>query len=84
MEIYKDVTGCKLVVPRTSDAVLLGTAMAAAVTGGLYANLASAGEHMYPGGTEYLPDPRKRALYDREYRRFLAMYRHRDELERIA
>lgn len=84
MELYRDVTGCKVVVPKTSDAVLLGTAMAAAVAGGIHADLASAGARMYPGAAAHLPDPGKRALYDREYRRFLAMYRHRDELDRTS
>lgn len=83
MELYRDVTGCKLVVPKTSDAVLLGTAMAAAAAGGIYADLASAGAGMYPGGTDILPDPNRKAIYDREYRRFLALYRHREELERM-
>ncbi|MBD9373313.1 FGGY-family carbohydrate kinase [Rhizobium sp. ARZ01] len=84
MELYRDVTGRKVVVPKTNDAVLLGTAMGASVAGGLHADLASAGGGMYPGGTEYLPDPGKRDHYDREYRRFLAMYRHREELDRIT
>jgi L-ribulokinase len=35
---------------------------------------------MYPGGDERLPDKAKQALYDRDYRRLLAMYRHRAEL----
>jgi L-ribulokinase len=36
---------------------------------------------MYPGGDERLPDATKQALYDRDDRRLLAMYRHRAELE---
>ena len=84
MELYRDICGCRVVTPATSDAVLLGTAISAAAAGGLYPDLAAAGSAMYPGGTEALPDPAKRAIYDREYRRFLALYRHRDELERIV
>jgi ribulose kinase len=38
---------------------------------------------MYPGGHERHPDPQRQAGYDREYRRFLAMYRHRAELDRM-
>ena len=45
--------------------------------------LASAGHAMYPGGSEHLPDPARKAVYDRDYRRFLALYRHRAELESI-
>jgi len=61
--------------------VLLGTAIAASVACGLHGNLAAAGEAMYPGGDVRLPDKGKRALYDRDYRRLLAMHRHRAELE---
>jgi FGGY-family pentulose kinase len=84
MELYRDVTGCRVVVPDTNDAVLLGTAMVAAVAGGLYPDLPSAGTNMYPGGSEFLPNAALKAGYDRDYRRFLALYRHRAELEAIA
>jgi ribulose kinase len=70
-------------VPETSDAVLLGTAMMAAVAGGLHADLSAAGREMYPGSRVFLPDPARKAGYDRDYRRFLALYRHRAELEAI-
>ena len=83
MELYRDVTGCRVVVPATEDAVLLGTAMVAAVAGGLYPDLPAAGRGMYPGGRELLPDAGRRRRYDRDYRRFLALYRHRAELEAI-
>jgi FGGY-family pentulose kinase len=83
MELYRDVTGCRVVVPDTNDAVLLGTAMVAAVAGGLHADLSAAGAAMYPGGTEFLPDAGRRVSFDRDYRRFLALQRHREELETI-
>jgi L-ribulokinase len=81
MELYSDATGCKVVVPKMNEAVLLGTAIAASVACGLHKDLAVAGAEMYPGGDERLPDATKQALYDRDYRRLLAMYRHRAELE---
>ncbi|NLS05349.1 FGGY-family carbohydrate kinase [Rhizobium sp. P32RR-XVIII] len=81
MELYSDATGCKVVVPKMNEAVLLGTAIAASVACGLHKDLAAAGYAMYPGGEERVPDGAKQAMYDREYRRFLAMYRHRAELE---
>ena len=83
MELYADVIGLRVIVPETSDAVLLGTAMAASVAGRVHADLFAAGREMYPGGREHLPDASKRALYDRDYRRLLAMYRHREELEHL-
>lgn len=84
MELYRDVTGCRVVVPQGGDAVLCGTAMVAAVAGGLYRDLPAAGAGMYAGGAEFLPDPARKAGYDRDYRRFLALYRHRAELEAMG
>jgi FGGY-family pentulose kinase len=83
MELYSDVTGCKVIVPVMNEAVLLGTAIAASVACGLHADISAAGAAMYPGGHERLPDESKKAVYDRDYRRFLAMYRHRAELEKM-
>lgn len=81
MELYSDVTGCKVVVPETNDAVLLGTAMVAAVAGNLYPDLGHAGPAMSPVGHERNPNPDVRHLYDRDYAKFLSLYRHRAELE---
>jgi ribulose kinase len=58
--------------------------MAASVACGLHKDLAAAGSAMYPGGEERVPDGTKQAMYDREYHRFLAMYRHRAELEAMS
>lgn len=84
MELYRDVTGCRVVVLKTGDAVLLGTAMIAAVAGGLYAGLGTAGPGMYPGGIEMEPNLEAKGRYDLDYRRFLAMHRHRAELDSMA
>lgn len=81
MELYCDVTGCRVVAPEAPDAVLLGTAMAAAVAGGIHEDLAAAGMAMASDGHERLPKASARDAYDRDYRRFLALYRHRDELD---
>ncbi|RWX79199.1 ribulokinase [Neorhizobium lilium] len=80
IELYADVTGCRVLVPETRDAVLLGTAMTAAVAGGVHTDLAAAGRAMDGGATERLPDTTRAPQYDRDYRRFLAMLRHREEL----
>ena len=81
MELYSDVTGCKVVIPKMNETVLLGTAIAASVSCGIHESLGVAGAAMYPGGHERLPNAEKTKLYDRDYRRFLAMYRHRAELD---
>lgn len=84
MELYPDVTGCTIIVPDMPDSVLLGTAMGAAVAGGLHPDLAAAGRAMTPTGQERRPNPDVRSGYDRDYRRFLAMLRHRAELDTMA
>ena len=83
IELYADVTACRVVIPETRDAVLLGTAMAAAVAGGVHGSLFEAGQAMDGGGTERLPDVARAERYGRDYRRFLAMVRHRDELREM-
>jgi FGGY-family pentulose kinase len=84
IELYADVTGCKVVIPQTEDAVLLGTAMTAAAAGGLHPTLVAAGRAMSAVGREYLPKTVQAGHYNRDYRRFLAMVRHRDELGSIV
>ena len=84
VELCADVTGRVVRVPDAGDAVLLGTAMAAAVAGGLHADLDVAGNAMDRGGSLHRPRPELRDAYNRDYRRFLAMHRHRAELEAMA
>ncbi|TRL34978.1 FGGY-family carbohydrate kinase [Rhizobium straminoryzae] len=83
VELYADVTGYPVRLPSAPDAVLLGTAMAASVAGALHADLTSAAAAMDQGGTVRLPEGRAHPHYERDYRRFLAMQRHRTELEAI-
>lgn len=83
MELYADVTGCKVVEPATPDAVLLGTAMVASTGAGLYPDLASACVAMRQDGTEHRPDPAARGRFDRDYRIFLEMHRQRRTLDEI-
>jgi ribulose kinase len=84
VELYADATGCRLVVPETEDAVLLGTAMVAATAAGLHGDLPAAAAAMAPAGRERLPDPAAAARFDRDYRVFLLMHEQRRALERVA
>jgi FGGY-family pentulose kinase len=81
MELYADATGRRTVEPAAPDAVLLGAAMAAAAGCALHPSLAAAGAAMAHGGATREPDPATAARYDRDWRAFLAMQRHRAELE---
>jgi FGGY-family pentulose kinase len=84
VELYADATGCRLVVPETEDAVLLGTAMVAATAAGLHGDLPAAAAAMAPEGRERLPDPAAAARFDRDYRVFLLMHEQRRALERVT
>ncbi len=84
MELYADATGCTVVEPGTPDATLLGMAMVAATAAGRYDDLASACEAMQQGGTERRSDRARAGRYERDYRVFLAMQKHRREIDALV
>lgn len=79
-QLYADVTGCPIVVPDVADAVLLGSAINAATAAGWHDTLFATGSAMRRGGTVIQPNTVLADRYERDYRRFLAMQRHRAEL----
>jgi len=79
--LYADATQCDVVIPRTEDAVLLGTAMVAATAAGSHASLHEAAAVMGSGGSLRTPDREKAARFDGDYRVFLRMHEHRAELD---
>ena len=83
VELYPDATGRPTVEPAAPDAVLLGTAMAAAAAAGLHPSLAAAGRAMGQGGRRRMPDPASAARIERDWQAFRAMQRHRAELDGI-
>ena len=83
VELYRDATGCELMVADETDAVLVGTAINAASAAGLYPNLVSAGAAMAAKGRLIASTANQDADFDRDYRRFLAMQRHRAELDSL-
>lgn len=84
MELYADATGCTVSEPNAEDATLLGTAMAAAGAAGLYESVVQACAAMDQGATTRIPDPGAAARFEIDYRAFLALHRHRAEIEAIA
>ncbi|SEE35804.1 FGGY-family pentulose kinase [Rhizobiales bacterium GAS191] len=83
MELYADATGCSVVEPGCEDAVLLGTGMVAATAAGCFPRLTEACAAMAQPSRERKADPKARAQFDRDYRAFLAMHRHRREIDAI-
>lgn len=84
MELYADATGCTVSEPGAEDATLLGTAMTAAAAAGMYPGVAQACAAMDQGTTMRMPKPDAVARFEIDYRAFLAMHRHRAELEEIV
>lgn len=84
MELYADATGCTVVEPVGGDAVLLGTAMAAAAAAGLYPNLTEACAAMRQEGRARRPNPAAWPRFDRDYRVFLEMHRQRKALDELV
>lgn len=83
MELYADATGCELVTAEDGNAMLLGTAMAAACAGGSYPTLVDAAVAMQPRTRRRSPDPAMARRYAADYQVFLAMHEQRRELDRL-
>ena len=72
-----------MVEPLADDAVLTGTAMVAATGAGLYPDLVSACAAMQKRGRVRKPDPEAWLRFDRDFRVFLQMHKHRQALDAI-
>jgi FGGY-family pentulose kinase len=84
MELYADATGCDVVQAETGDAVLLGTAMAAAAAAGGVGSLAEACRAMLGKSRRRSPDAEASKRLERDYRVFLRMHEQRRELEELG
>jgi xylulokinase len=73
-QIEADTCGIPVVVPAQGEAAVLGAAILAAVGVGMYPNIASAVEVMVRGGEQMRPNAAHRAVYDRAYSLYVALY----------
>jgi len=80
MELYADATGATVIESETEDAVLLGSAMIAAAAAGWHPDLATACRQMRRPERSRIPNPAMQHAYDQDYRIFLAMHRHQQEI----
>jgi len=77
MQIFADVTGREIRLPRSFQASGLGAAIHAAVAAGYYKDIPEAAARMtglLDGG--YRPDPAARCVYDRLYAEYLRLHDH--------
>ncbi|MFD1626300.1 FGGY-family carbohydrate kinase [Azospirillum griseum] len=82
--LYADACGCAIARSACPEPVLLGTAIAAAAGAGRYDGLAAAARAMAADDALLHPAPQARAMHDQRYAVFLAMHRHRQELDRLT
>jgi L-ribulokinase len=69
MQIYADVTGREMLISRSAQTCALGSAIAAAVVGGLYRSVPEAQEKMCGlKETRYKPIPENQRAYQRLFR----------------
>lgn len=78
--LYADATGCRLVLPETEDAVLLGSAMNAASAAGIHKDLQRACLAMTGASRTVEPDPARRARFENDYRIFKRLHEQRREI----
>ncbi|HET6468757.1 MAG TPA: FGGY-family carbohydrate kinase [Geminicoccaceae bacterium] len=84
VELYADATGCDVVLPAEEDAVLLGTAMAAATAAGLHPDLAAAAAAMARDGRRIRPEPARRPALERDWQAFILMHEQRRALDALG
>ena len=63
-QILADVTGCKVKIPKVTEATALGAAMAAGVGCGVYKNLVEAAKELVVWDKTYEPNMENKKLYD--------------------
>ncbi len=71
---HADITGCDIVLPREPEAMLLGSAMLAAVGAGAYPSVAEAMAAMGRAGKTIRADSSTNAYHDAKYEIFRKMY----------
>jgi len=80
---HADITGCTIFLPREVEAVLLGTAMLAAVGAGAYPSVTDAASHMGAVGTRYAPERKTARFHAGKYRVFRQMYEDQNRYNRM-
>lgn len=75
-----DVTGCKIKIPKVTEATALGAAMSAGVGAGIYQDLKTAAKELVVWDKEYLPNMENKKLYDEIKQKLQEVYQKQLEL----
>jgi FGGY-family pentulose kinase len=74
LQEHADATGCKIVLPRESEAVLLGSAILAATAAGLHPSIYEAMKHMSAAGQVIAPRRETASYHRAKYKIFRELY----------
>jgi len=73
-QILADVTGCRIKIPKVTEATALGAAMAAGVGAGIYENLQSAAIELVVWDKEYTPNMQNHEEYKKIKKKWQEIY----------
>jgi D-ribulokinase len=79
---HADITGCRVIIPKEPEAVLLGTAMLGAVAAGEYPDLVSAMWSMCKIDKVFAPNPKTFHIHGERYSIFKKMYRFQKQIHK--
>ena len=82
LQEHADITGCEVILPREPEAVLLGTAILAAVGARAFPSIMDAAVAMSGIGLRYSPQKRNARFHAAKYRVFRSMYTHFKQYQR--
>ncbi len=83
LQEHADITGCEVILPKEPEAVLLGTAILAAVGAGRFATIMEAAVRMSAVGHRFQPQKKHTRFHDAKYKVFRKMYSHLRSYRRI-
>jgi autoinducer 2 (AI-2) kinase len=79
-QILADVTGCKIKIPKVTEATALGASMAAGVGAGVFKSLSDASKELVVWDKEYLPNMENKKIYDEIKVKWIKIYEKQLEL----
>ena len=84
LQEHADITGCPIHLPGEKEAVLLGTAILAAVAAGEYQTIVAAMKSMSRPGEVIRPNAACQKYHGEKYKIFLRMYEHFKEIRNLS
>lgn len=76
LQEHADITGCEIILPKEPEAVLLGSAILAAVGAGKFNSIEEGAVKMSRVGERYVPNKRAAPFHQAKYQVFRKMYEH--------